>query len=176
MGLYVINVVLVIGSLGMLLLTTVLVKAWRKRKTADVLKAIAAVMKDVEQGKFDGGYSREKVRGLERHMVKVRGLESRQSRALRIGFVLNIATTVLASILIALAGYNTATNNQNLALTLNFAALATLVVTKGGLFLLTTVLLPAVKSVPAAVTGVIISKKVGEVMDERKKKKKREAE
>ena len=100
----------------------------------------------------------------------VKEFDSATRRNASLTRLINIATTVAALIPLGFALYNLVTNNQTQALTFNLITLATLIVTKGGLFLLTWALLPAVKAIPVAVTGAIIQKKVSEVMDERKKK------
>lgn len=103
-------------------------------------------------------------------------LEARRRYTRRLNLIslvflsLNITTTVVALIPLGFAVYNLVINNRAQSLTFDLAALATLVVTKGGLFLLTWVLLPAAKAIPAAVTGAVVQKKVSEWMDQKQKK------
>lgn len=96
----------------------------------------------------------------------------RKRRTLRLFQRLNLVTTVIGLIPLGFAIYNFVTNNQRQALNFNLAALATVVVTKGGVFLLTAVLTPVAKALPTTIAGAIISKKVGEMMDARKQKEK----
>lgn len=88
--------------------------------------------------------------------------------------VLNIATSVVALIPLGLGLYSLIVNNQVQALTFSLAALATLIVTKGGLFLLTLVLIPFLKAVPAGAgttAGGIIVHKVWRWLERRRKPK-----
>jgi hypothetical protein len=152
----VVNIGLIVGVLAVLGIVTWGIRRWRSGQLDRLF------IRAVEWDEADNA--------LETHRARAR-LVTKEFQALRrIVRFLNLATTVVALIPTGFAAYNLITNHQRQALNFNLAALATLLVTKGGLFLLTWILLPAVKAVPAAVTGAIISKKVSEVMDERKKK------
>lgn len=83
----------------------------------------------------------------------------------------NLATTLVSLIPIGFAIFNLITHHPNLALNFNLAAIAALIVTKGGLFLLTWILLPAAKAVPGAVTAAIITGKYNDWRKQREKKR-----
>lgn len=93
----------------------------------------------------------------------------RAARVQKAFWFINIVTTLIALVPLGIAVYNVVINNQEQALNFNLAAIATLIVTKGGLFLLAWILLPAAKAIPGAVTGAIIKG----VYDDRRKRRKK---
>ncbi len=85
-------------------------------------------------------------------------------------FGLNILTTVAALIPIGFAVYNLVTNNQHQALNSSLLGLATVVVTKGGLLVLSLFLKPAIVGASGYV-GQRVAKKVWQSWIAQEKKK-----
>lgn len=183
MDLYLINIGLIAGVLVVLGLVTWRLWLWRERRLAQTYSEIAS------EGERAGREllislleeNQESLETIEkeqhRNTLSYLPLEARRRYTQRLNLIslfflaLNITTTVVALIPLGFAVYNLAINNQAQALTFNLAALATLVVTKGGLFLLTWVLLPAIKAIPAAIAGAVVQKKMSEWMGQKKEEK-----
>lgn len=88
--------------------------------------------------------------------------------------ILNIVTTIAALVPLGFAAYNILTDNQTQALTFNLVSLATIIVTKSGIFLLTLVLIPILKAVPAGMGttfGGIIAHKLWKRVEARRRAK-----
>jgi hypothetical protein len=69
--------------------------------------------------------------------------------------VLNLATTTIALVPLGFAVFNLVSNNQRQALNFNLLSLATLIVTKGGLLVLTFFLKPAIMGASGYVGGQV---------------------
>jgi hypothetical protein len=126
-----------------------------ERLTRASASNVSAVLRQLRLMQVEGDMSSTTAQTIQ----YVKAEESRRSEKLRryraVLFALNSVTTIFA--LIPLAGAIAATifARPDLALQLNVVGLITLIVTKGGLWLLTMALIPALKAVPAGVgTGV----------------------
>lgn len=162
MGLFLVNVALIVGVLSALLLVSVRLLKWRKRQIEkaglsarkEFVRDLAAKRPETITGAGNIRMSQDDVEAL---------ISARRSAAARTAqitwrlfLVANIATTLAALVPLGFAFYNLITNDQLRSLGFNLAALATLIVTKGSLFLLTWILVPVAKAVPGAIAGAVV--------------------
>jgi hypothetical protein len=157
MSLFLVNVLLVIAILVVMVLALLTLRRWYRKRARRLREAAAqnflnALTADWEQ---IASYSR-RVDAFIAELDQVRA--RRIMSALRLttaALFLNVLTTIVGLVPLGFAVYNLIINNQQAAFRFNLVSLVTVVVSKGGLFLLTLILIPLLKAIPVGVgTGI----------------------
>jgi hypothetical protein len=153
--------IMVLGSLLLILITWRLGRLRERRLDAeqnqllegwqgflDEWGSTAPMYKAEEEWRLEAAY----LEGRRRDAFKLG--RARLLTAARIFLVLNLATTLLVVIPMLFAAVNLLQKHPQQALNFNLVALALLLVTKGGLFLFTFVIVPIFKRLPPLVFGL----------------------
>lgn len=167
MSLLLVNVLLVVGILALIVVARRILRRWYRKRRAVSASTYRAEIADalLRESSFDDfdNPSDARMRAFNNLLRRREDLDS----ALRL---LNLATTIVGLVPLGVAVFNLIANHQQVALIFNLVSLATVVIGKGALFLLTLVLVPLLKAIPVGVgTGIgsIAARKAWERMESR---------
>lgn len=175
MNLYLVNIGLIVVVLVVVVLVTVGLRVWRRMAWFGAMYDFLQEVRWQESGLEPANTDRiilwlaKRVEVPEYAGTAAR-IDKRYVAIARLFRLLNVVTTIAALVPLGFAVYNLSMNQQHQALNFNLAAIATLIVTKGGLFLLTWILLPAAKAVPGAIAGAVVKRKYDDWQKQRKNK------